>query len=189
MFVLRFLSALLVALFLSFSMSSIAFAQDSSVQLQVTAPEQVQGNEEVVIIIEVTDEEGNPLAGADPEISFDPGHVVVDEVLYDCGDPEWYDGCGVNHRAVQGIFEVSFELIGESVEVVIDVAGQQEVIELSVSESSAVIPQAKANVVPSVQGATIGEVQVGPSTSFWFLILPLVALCAVVTFFVFSTTD
>lgn len=185
----RFISSFLVAVLLAVVVSPVGLAQDIDIQVQVTVPEQVQLNEEVLLVIEVTDQEGNPVEGADPEIAFDPGYAVVDEVLYDCGDSEWYDGCRVNHRGVAGIFEVAFELIEEEVKVSVDVAGLQQLVELDASESSAVIPQAKAALAPADEPATLAQVQVGPTPSFWFVILPLVALCAVVAFFVLSTSD
>lgn len=172
-----------------------AFALQEESRIRLTAPEELRLEQEMIVLVEITDSQGEPLEGADPEISFDPGAAVMDEFLYDCGDPALYDACRANHRGVPGLFEVAFVLIDSPVMIEVSVQGVREGLRLAVGEeetvSSLIAPLAKAALAPPsvTDEVAPASIRVGPSQSFWFISFPFLLLFVIVTYFVLSTKD
>lgn len=172
-----------------FSFLPIVQAQEAY-QLSVTGPSSVELNEDVVVVLEVTDAEG-PATGIAPEITFEPGNAVTDEALYDCEDPDMFENCAANHRGVAGVFEVAFTLVKDDVVVEVQAAGLQEQLKLQVegietpetvaSNTSAEKTTSQAQLKPE-------DIQAGPWPSFWFVMMPFILMMVVVTGFIGATT-
>lgn len=178
---------------------ALAQNEGDDIQITIELPDEISLNEETVVTIEVTDKDGQPVDGADLEVFFDPEENVFDEILNDCGDPDFFDECQANNRAVPGVFESVFDLLDSPVTLEAEVGNVIQSVELSVSGSSGGTTAAPSSASssassPSASGSVAGtvspsSVQVGPYPSIWLLLLPLALMCAVVTYVVIRTTE
>lgn len=184
-----FLRFFLLSLLLAFVPQ--ALAQSAEYQVTLTGPDEVQLMDAVTVVLEVTDADGAPVSGLEPEISFDPGDAVSAEILYDCEDSEFYDYCKANHRGVPGIFEIHFVMEQRPLLIEALVEGVRKGIRLdTIADLSVADSVVEEEVVPAASQEQIlpEHVQAGPSVSFWFIGVPFVLMMSVVSFFVFSTT-
>lgn len=189
-----------LSLVLSLFFAPSAFAQ----QIDFQVPDELEIDGEAIVTIEVT-EDGEPVGVDDLSVTYSPQDGVFDDVVYDCADPAQMDNCRANNRGVAGIFEAVFDLKKLPLTVSVDADGVQDSVQLKEEADAPVVeeaavesaPEAEASVVeeeapnPSTGGPVIApeSVQVGPSPSWWIILLPLALMCAVVSYFVVKTTD
>lgn len=174
---------------LSFAFLSLpnAFAQSAELEMALSGPESISLHDAVVVVVELTDPQGLPVSGIEPEISFDPGDAVSSELLYDCENPEWYDHCKANHRGVAGIFELHFVMEQSPVLVEVLANGLRQGIRLDTLPSPLLEKEMELTAVSDFQVAP-AQIQAGPSLSFWIMAFPFLILMSVVSYFVVSTT-
>ena len=179
---------------LMFMAVPIAMAQGSlNIDLELSGT--VAVDQDVTVIVEVTDGAGELLGDNIPELSFDPESAYENEVVYDCGNADEYDDCQANNRGVEGVYEAVFTLLDSPVTMTVKVGGGSKEIEISAASGSA-----SASTSGTVSGAAAGSasttaatassassVTVGPSPSIWLFLVPLVLMCGVVIFFVAKT--
>ncbi|MGE3279066.1 MAG: hypothetical protein AB7J40_04760 [Candidatus Altimarinota bacterium] len=192
---------LFTSLLLSFLFAPSAFAQQIDFQL----PDELEIDAEAMVTIEVT-EGGEPMEVDDLSVTYSPQDGVFDDVVYDCADPAQMDNCRVNNRGVAGIFEAVFDLKKLPLTVLVDADGVQNSVQLKETQDAPVVEEAAVEPAPEVQvSAAVAQetqnaapggpvmapesVQVGPSPSWWIILLPLALMCAVVSYFVVKTTD
>lgn len=182
----RFFSYFFLGVFYLILSSIPVFAQ--SYQVELSGPEIVTNGEIVIAVLEVKDQDGNPAKGMDPEITFNPGENVKEEMLFDCGDEEVFDNCQANHQGVPGIFEISFLLVDQPVLLEATAGGIRRGIRLGTvfSSENALYEKkyAKSPSVDKTKPLAPEVIQAGPWPSYWILILPFLLLVFVLKLFV-----
>lgn len=171
----RALSSALVTLALFFS-STAVFAQSTPV-IKLSAPSNLQANEDVTVTIILEESDGSPFStGVLPDITFSPADNVEDDVLYDC-EIEDADNCGSNNRGAVGIFEALFRVTEFPVSVDVELNGVNKSLELTGSTAPEETAAAPANTPETNTESTAEDnattsqsVQVGPSP-LWFLMI------------------
>lgn len=181
----RFFAGTLVAGMVFISAPAV-FAQDE-LDVQVKVPGRLNVNEDVILIIEVKDEDGDLIGDYLPSVTFDPAENVSYDIVYDCGDSNYLEDCQADNRGEDGVFESVFLLLDSPVTATVDVFGTTKEVKINATGLVETVTDSDGGIVVKVVPVTIASVQVGPTPSVWLILIPLIALCGVVTFFVVKT--
>ncbi|GEM_PF-6694857 len=182
------------ALFLVLFLIPAAKASGAVSSITITAPETMVFDQEQVVVVELADSEKNPVSGKTPVITFAPSKSVEKVDWFDCFDSAVSDACKANNRGVEGVYESHFVLADAPVTMSVTIDGVTEKKVLNGLEASAKPsePDSGTEAIPLLAPAKVvvpASLQVGPSPSILFLILPLAVISLVVTVFVVSTHE